>query len=151
MEFRALVEDSLTSAFETLVEMPPQDGSPSTDNVSNAAMIGFVGEHVRGTLGVAVSGPTLRDLAVRLGAPEIEGGPEDALGELANLLLGHVTRAWAHHHIEVTIGTPLVVAGAPTEIQPCDTRQFQTSALSGNKHCVVWLDARVSPDLEVAT
>lgn len=72
-----------------------------------AAIIGFAGEGMAGSLALSTSHECLVALA-KLGNTEMS---EDWLGELSNQLLGRVKRRLAPHGASFSLGTPVVITG----------------------------------------
>lgn len=151
MNFDTLATDSLRQAFQDLVP-PPKPHEGGEQEYCIAAIIGFSGDHVRGTLGLTTTTAGLRRISTELGASDCPSGAEDSLGELSNHLLGHLKRTLASHGVLITLATPLVVRGNAIEI--CGRAQGQwfseVSALDGDE-VTVWLDAHVEDGISIST
>jgi CheY-specific phosphatase CheX len=80
----------------------PSDWLPDT-----AAIIGFAGDGIAGSLALSTSHSCLTELAKIGNAQMIE----DWLGELSNQLLGRVKRRFAPHGASFSLGTPVVITG----------------------------------------
>jgi hypothetical protein len=112
----------LFGAFGVSVHQAPDEGETP---IRTLAMMGFGGDHLRGTLlldadasVIAQSYPTPD--AVR---PE---DLDDWLAELANQLLGRVKNRLLRHGIVIQMSTPTVVSG----------RAFRIGVLSGSEACM---------------
>ncbi|MFZ5440658.1 MAG: chemotaxis protein CheX [Myxococcota bacterium] len=105
-----------------------------------AAVIGFSGQKVRGTLMLAIDEGALR----RSLPPGSE--PRDWLAELANQLLGRFKNRLARFGVDLTISTPLVILGE--RLSP--SVRGATSPLRwalGADRAHAWLDAELAPDV----
>lgn len=159
MEFTDLASSALDQACAEFVPLPqvpegsdrrtcePQGPSP----LCLAAIIGFTGLHLRGTLGIAASPLGMRRLARSFDVDaEDRRASADCVGEIANLVLGHVKRTWVRHDIDITLSTPLRVGGI--EIEVCgqkDGEWFERSLSCGEDQVHVWIDVEVQGDIPV--
>ncbi len=155
MKFHHLAQPTLDEACRAL--FPTLSSSPcdAEASLSRAAIIGFSGDDVRGTLGVATSLPALTRVLEGSGAPEDPSrcqhtAAEDALGELANLILGFVKRAWLRREVHITLATPLVIRGRALEVCGGEVSHWVTAeSESGGERISAWLDIHSSEELEV--
>ncbi|MEO0661542.1 MAG: chemotaxis protein CheX, partial [Planctomycetota bacterium] len=90
--FDSLTHEAVGEAVRDLV--PPVDAQNDTSGPPTAvAVIGFAGDEVRGALGLAASRSGLERVARAAGVdPDDRLAAHDSLGELANLIVGHVKR-----------------------------------------------------------
>jgi len=89
MNFELLARQTLTDACSALIPAADEGAAQGqSDELGIAAVIDFSGDDLRGTLGVAASAGGLERVRLQFGAPETKHGAADALGELANLILG---------------------------------------------------------------
>lgn len=160
MDFSQLAQAALDGACGSLLpSLEAQFLAAGGNRSSNspelciAAVIGFAGADVRGTLGIAASADGLARVNRHLGGAAAGADAHDALGELANLVLGHVKRHWSRHGVDVTIATPIVVRGLAIEI--CGARDSATwseyTSAHGPDRVQVWLDSRAAETLAVAS
>lgn len=151
MRFDALAQDALRSACSRLlppIEVAAPSGQPE---LCIAAIIGFAGEGVRGTLGITSSETGLRRVARSFGADGDPRQAEDSLGELSNLVLGDVKRTFLSYGVTITLATPLVVRGRAIEICGREgAHWFEVTSEQGVDRVSAWLDAHVDGELEVA-
>ncbi len=148
MNFEQLARLALTNACTQLLPSPAdQPAHVRPDELRIAAVIGFTDDHVRGTLGVAASIGGLERVRRHMGAPHTKNGAADALGELANLVLGHIKREWSRYGALVTLSTPLVIRGVAIEI--CGRgagHWFEHASGVGGDRLVVWMDVHVDSE-----
>lgn len=151
MDFDLLAKDALDSACSRLVPDVEAGGIAGDPELCIAAIIGFAGEGLRGTLGITTTETGLRRVARSFGAHVDPRQAEDSLGELANLLLGDIKRTFTSYAVSITLATPLVVRGRAIEIcGRAGARWFETTSEEGADRLTVWLDAHVDDTLEVA-
>ncbi len=139
MNIQELATTSLTAACEALLPAATIDGSgEGAEPLRIAAIIGFTSDDVRGTFGVAADVRGLERVRKHMGAGDV--GAEDSLGEMANLLAGHVKRSFAACGQNVTITPPLVLRGLAIEV--CGSRGARAEFVSRSTtdRVTVWLD-----------
>lgn len=156
MKLQQLANASLTDACKSLVPNAPSDSAADGDPaLCRAAVIGFAGDEVRGTLGVATSQSGLLRVLRHSGAEEEgqEGNrsrAEDSLAELSNLLLGAVKRAWLRRGVHITVSTPLVIRGLAIEVCGGEHNNwFACESNSGDNCLTAWMDVSCDDDCEV--
>jgi CheY-specific phosphatase CheX len=150
MEFADLGRRSLDEACSDLLSSWTGHDNPTAHEHRVAAVIGFCGDRLRGTLGVATCSGALLRLLREFGSDTSHGDPEDCLGELANLVLGHMKRTWSQYGVEVSISTPLVVRGLAIEVCGQDHKNWiQIQLRQGPDRISIWLDAQAEPGLVV--
>ncbi len=155
MKFLHLVQPSLEAACRALfpaASAHPREGDPS---LCRAAVIGFAGDEVRGTLGIATSQAGLERVLENSGAHRDARhcsvtGADDSLGELANLIVGAVKRAWLRREVQVTLATPLVVRGFSIEVHGgVSGHWFSVESSHGGEELIAWMDIHCDETLEV--
>jgi CheY-specific phosphatase CheX len=105
--------------------------TPHTDWLPDtAAIIGYAGEGVAGSLCLSTSHDCLTELA-KLGNTQMS---EDWLGELSNQLLGRVKRRLAPHGASFSLGTPVVITGERLRL---------TQNIRKNKALLVCLESKI--------
>ncbi len=151
MRFNSLARRALTEACTVLIPPAAEQGvSTGAEGLSIAAVIGFSGNHLRGTLGLAASASGLERVRRHLGGCETKLGAADALGELANLILGQIKREWSRYGVLVTLSTPLVMRGLAIEVcGRAEGHWFEHLSGVGADCVTVWLDAHAEHELNV--
>lgn len=134
------VQASLTSACESLLpELATTAGQPAAEQLQIAAIIGFTGDNLRGTLALATDRAGLQAICDKLGASTEQAA--DSLGEMTNLIAGHVKRRLCNLGEVVEITPPTVVRGVTIEV--CGSSDLQRAehrtGTDGNS-TVAWLD-----------
>lgn len=149
MNFQELAQRSLAEAAQEL--LPTLGASQTSANGSLhrvAAIIGFFGDDLQGTFGIAANAAGLEGIRNRMGASGAAGASEDAIGELANLIVGHLKRLWSRHGALISISTPMVVRGLSIEV--CGIGQGDWASLcllSNEQQLCLWVDAHPEPSL----
>ncbi|MEL6430534.1 MAG: chemotaxis protein CheX [Planctomycetota bacterium] len=124
--FDSLTRRAVGEAVRDLVP-PAEPGVDASGALTAVAVIGFAGHEVRGTLGLAASRPGLARVAREAGVdPDDALAAHDSLGELANLIVGHVKRCWSRRGVHATLSTPLSLRGLAIEV--CGTERDPSSA-----------------------
>jgi|GEM_PF-5841578 len=154
MELDELVSQALDDACTSLVPAPGSSvcaATPRDAELRLASIIGFSGDRLRGTLGIAASAAGIRRIAAHFGIDDRnERGVADSMGELSNLVLGHVKRSFSRRDVLITISTPLVVRGVAIEI--CgreDGNWYERSVSCDDDQVRVWLDLSVDEGFAV--
>lgn len=159
MKLATLAQNTLDDAGRSLLPaLPAAAESATADDAAElcrAAVLGFAGEKVRGTLGIATSAAGLARIVEHTGTSADEvtcdrTHAEDSLAELSNLLLGYIKRAWERRGLQVTMSTPLVIRGLSIEV--CgdgDNQWFSTESSVGSDRITAWLDVHYDAELEV--
>jgi len=144
-DMKELAERSLNDACASLLPSP-REAAGAESPLRFAAIIGFAGDHLRGTLALtACEGSVARVCA---DAGQDAAVAEDALGELTNLLAGHVKRSFARFGQVVEITPPIVVRGVSIEVCPQGASkrvEVQHSDVTGRM--VAWMDYDAADDL----
>lgn len=149
MTFDELVETSLLEACQSLVPSPRQSSGASDETFRFAAVIGYSGDNVRGTLGVSATASGIERLCVHNGLDtDLQFG--DALGELANHLLGRVKRSFDRYEVSISISTPIALRAVSIEV--CSTTELRREFLSeqDGDRILVWIDSQPDADLRLA-
>ncbi len=156
MKLHELAQSSLEDVCKTLLpaapESAPADEEPA---LCRAAVIGFAGDKVRGTLGVATSQAGLNRVLANAGLGDDAAGcersrAEDSLAELSNLLLGAIKRAWLRRGVHITLSTPLVIRGLAIEVCGGENNNwFATEASNGGDRITAWMDVNCDKNHEV--
>jgi CheY-specific phosphatase CheX len=151
MNFELLARQTLTEACSALIPAADESAAQGqSDELCIAAVIGFSGDDLRGTLGVAASAGGLERVRRQFGAPESKLGAADALGELANLILGQMKREWSRYGVLATLSTPLVMRGLSIEVcGRSDGNWYEQHSGLGADRVTVWLDAHAEAGLQV--
>jgi hypothetical protein len=146
MQIQQLAELALQEACQSL--LPAAQPQPSADQpLCIAAVIGFAGDALRGTFGIAADVGGLRRVHQHLGGGS--GAAEDALGEMANLLIGNLKRSFSRYGLLITISPPLVIRGIAIEI--CGQRPTRAELVSQARgdRLTVWVDCDMVGELEL--
>lgn len=157
IQLHQLASESLDEACQALI--PP--GASQTDearepSLCRAAVLGFAGDQIQGTLGLAASEAGLIRVFESGGGEgpfdeEAEKRAEDSLAELSNLILGRLKRTWLRRGIEITLATPLVIRGLAIEVRGGAGNCWTTSASEvGSDRVTAWLDLHGDESLEVS-
>ncbi len=118
-------------------------------------VIGFTGNHVRGTVALAASAEILERSRPATGATAIPQGDlvRDWVGELANLLVGRIGLALSRHGLDIRLSIPVALSGEALQVSaasPGRTRCWDFTSEAGNVR--TWLelelDAGVALDPE---
>ncbi|QDV09951.1 hypothetical protein Poly30_55120 [Planctomycetes bacterium Poly30] len=155
MKLAHLAQTTLDDAGRALIPAVPPGAKGEPAQLCRAAVIGFAGSQVRGTLGVATSQAGLDRILARTGPSDDlatcdRTRAEDSLAELSNLLLGAIKRAWVRRGLEFTLATPLVIRGLSIEICGGENNQwFSTESSAGDDRVTSWLDIHYDENLEV--
>jgi len=151
MNFELLARQTLTDACSAHIPVVDEGAACGrSGELCIAAVIGFSGDYLRGTLGVAASADGLERVRRHFGAPDTRLGAADALGELANLVLGQVKREWSRYGVLATLSTPLVMRGVSIEVcGQSDEHWYEQQSGVGADRVTVWLDAHAEDGLEV--
>jgi CheY-specific phosphatase CheX len=151
MNFQELAQRSLAEAAQELLpNLGPSQASTRGSLHRVAAIIGFFGDDLRGTFGIAANAAGLEGVRSRMGASGAAGAAEDAIGELANLLVGHLKRLWSRHGALISISTPMVVRGLSIEVCGIGQGDWASLCLMGNEQQLcLWVDAHPEPNLRL--
>jgi CheY-specific phosphatase CheX len=109
--------------------------------VTLAGIVGFVGEHARGSVMLAMSDQTLERMSPAGAAID----RRDWVGELSNQLVGRFKNKLLAHSVDVGITTPIVIGGS--RLSPTIQDEDQPHVFSfdaGRVH--VWLDLQFARD-----
>lgn len=152
MKVRAVLQDAIPSVTSALladfgVDLQATDST----GAKRAAIIGFSGDLVRGSMGLVVD-PLLLTHAHRcmMGEAPEESQMNDLLGELSNQLLGRIKTVLLRYQVEIYLSTPMVLRGISLSV--CGNPEdglLQTHFNSSYGPVGVWLDLHHEPGLEV--
>jgi len=142
MNFEQLARFALTNAADGLIPPPPAEPAHvRPDELRAAAVVGFTHERVSGSFAIAASLGGLERVRAHLGAGRDRECIPDALGALANLLMGHIQAEWRRHGVAVECSTPVVVRGVTLGIGGCKTgRWLEHASGVGGDRVVLGID-----------
>jgi CheY-specific phosphatase CheX len=113
---------------------PPKEEGYS---VGLAAIIGFAGNELRGSLMLGMSTE-----AIEAVMPTQHGQPQHWISELTNQLLGRVKNQLARYELDIALSTPLAIRGQ--RITPCIDGEVQAQVWSLNGgRAYAWFDCEV--------
>jgi len=153
-DFDRLVRDSLTAACEELVPPPAFEStccpSPS-EALRMAALICFSGPNkTEGTFGIATTLAGAERIRAHLNSPDSLSGRADALCELANLVAGHLRRAWSRYGVVVSLSTPMLVRGVALTLgHEDDCHRFAHQSGIGADRLALWIDLHGGANVEL--
>lgn len=137
-----IVRRSTIELFEAYdVALVVEEGQVAAAPIAFAAVIGFSGESLRGTLlfapseGILHASEQIPDEACR-----------DWVGELANQLLGRIKNHLLRYDVEVYLTVPLVLRGQHISVQT-NAAPFPHAFSSAAGGVTVWVDVDLPPDL----
>lgn len=141
------IQASLTTACESLLpELTTGSGNPEAEQLQIAAIIGFTGDNLRGTLALATDHAGLQAICENLGASTDQAA--DSLGEMTNLIAGHVKRRLANLGELVEITPPTVVRGVTIEVcGGSDLQRAEHRTGTDGNSTVAWLDYDATDEL----
>ncbi len=106
-------------------------------SVGLAAIIGFAGAELRGSLMLGMS-----EEALRVVLPTQTGLPQHWIAELTNQLLGRIKNQLARYEVDVALSTPLAIRGQ--RIAPCVDAEVHPLVWSFNGGLAYgWFDCEV--------
>ena len=114
-------------------------GRDHTADIGYAAVIGFTGESLRGTLLLAPARSIVERSQASAGISD-----RDWVGELANQLLGRIKNALLRYGAEIFVTTPLVLRGE--HIAPSPRGGLKPHVFDGVS---VWFDADIINGVEL--
>lgn len=117
----------------------------------NLAIVGFAGDNIKGSLGVAADWQVLSAFLTKLqpGAEITNSMMLDTLGEIANQVLGRVKNTFASHSVEVSMTIPMVVQGLRLTIAGSRQELFlQHNLDTANGLVSIWMDVKSTDDIE---
>ncbi len=107
--------------------------------VMGIAVLGYVGEGVRGALTLIALQTTIQGWLSRMG---MEGGePADALGEFSNMLLGRLKSRLLTEGIPIQLATPTIAVGRGLHLSPAHAHSTSLGFESSSGHLRLRLDA----------
>lgn len=122
---------------------------PATPGIDYAAIIGFASDHLRGMVGLGMSGTTLEQLSRRSSGQE--GAAEDWLGECVNQILGRLKNQLLHYGVEASVTLPTVLRGVRLELMSMGPSGLWAYAFeSEHGSFCVWLDVRVDAGVNLS-
>lgn len=112
-----------------------------------SGVIGFAGETIRGTLGIAATDEGARRLLRSMVGPDADPTAcADALGELANMVLGDLKRTWVRRGVDIACSLPVLVRGTVLDVVGrSDATWSQFGSLGAHDDYTAWLDIQVPP------
>lgn len=113
------------------------------------AVIGFSGDEMRGSMGLAVDPKLIAKLhQTMLGTPGDRRSQCDLLGELANQCLGRLKSRLGQYAVVINITTPMVLRGIEIAVAgDSDTLHLAFDTDAGG--VAVWLEADIADGLEL--
>lgn len=113
-----IILDGAKEVFESMVFMPlekAEEPEPPSDTPSFLATITFTGD-LEGCFGISCSQPCVQAVATNMlclepGSPLGESDIVDALGEVANMLMGGIKTRVQHEISNIEISIPSVICG----------------------------------------
>ncbi|MED5374316.1 MAG: chemotaxis protein CheX [Myxococcota bacterium] len=139
----------VTSALLEDHEIVLQKAGPQPTR--RAAVIGFSGDLVKGSLGLAVEPELLEFAHARLmGRSPNARESDDFLSELSNQLLGRIKTVFLRYGVEIYLSTPMVLRGINISVSPGPHSNLVPAHFSTFVGPVsVWIDAQHAPELDV--
>jgi CheY-specific phosphatase CheX len=124
------------------VAVTPSEGWAGSDEVMFSGVMGFVGDHVRGTCLLAAPQGTLE------AAAPSNAGARDWMGELANQLAGRLKVKLMARGATIALSTPVVLRGVRLSPLPrTDVEPLVFHGASGR--VLVWLEVEVGDDFQL--
>lgn len=124
------------------VELRPVDGWPESEEIMFSGVMGFVGDHVRGTCLLAAPQGT-----VEAAAPK-GAHARDWVGELANQLVGRLKAKLMARGATIALSTPVVLRGVRLSPLPrTDVAPVVFESVTGR--VLVWLEVEIEADFEL--
>lgn len=129
-------------ALDVDVDLPAQ---PFGQSAGALAVVGFCGERLRGSLCLSANDLGLRRIAERFGVdPGDDGSVDDAIAELARLVVQELRRELLVDGVAIASTSPLVVRGSAVEARRrVGGRSFERDASRGADVVRVMLDLEV--------
>ena len=147
-----LIEELSSSHCEELfklygLELVQTKQAPQTGGaLLYCGVIGFSGDHIRGSLAVAGSGGIL--IASN---PTPGGAARDWVAEIANQLMGHVKSRLLGFSVEVYMSTPIVLRGERLALETRDsTHPVVFTNPQGKGEMVLWVDVETTPEFTMS-
>jgi CheY-specific phosphatase CheX len=148
MDPKIAISDALLAAgkgqFASLTELSPCQGEPVPRDLCIVAVIGFSGD-MSGALGVAADSSAARAI-VHAMVPGSDAPPHDALGEVANQLLGRVKLALLRLGVVIDMATPMVIQGLRIPVLPAEWSLSHRFRSKDGAICV-WLETEIDESL----
>ena len=148
-----LIDDLSSGHFIELFKMYGVDLVPiDVGQVDGSALlycgiIGFSGEHIRGSMAVSGSGALLD-----ASNPNAGGAPRDWVAEVANQLMGHVKSRLLGYGVEVYMSTPIVLRGERLALEVRGVARPRTfTDASARGHVALWVDVETTPEFQMAS
>ncbi|HEX2877753.1 MAG TPA: chemotaxis protein CheX [Polyangiaceae bacterium] len=125
------------------VELRPALGWTETDEVMLSGVMGFVGDHVRGTCLLAAPQGT-----IEAAAPE-GAATRDWVGELANQLVGRLKAKLMARGATIALSTPVVLRGV--KVSPLPRTNVEPVVFESKAgRVLVWLEVEVEKDFQLS-
>jgi len=137
----------LFAAYEFVVRAGGTQPVQPDDARSGAAIIGFVGEKLRGALILCASNSAIAHRMPAIGAAP--GEESDTLGEFSNMLLGRLKGRLLSEGLVILVLTPTTTSGASLQLS-APTAQSTTEVFEAEGWTVTTrLDASFDPGFEL--
>jgi CheY-specific phosphatase CheX len=124
---------------------PPETGAADSEML--AGVVGYVGERIRGALVIVAKGEAVRSWLESLGAEGI--GPEDAIGEIANMTLGRLKAKLMSMGVTLQLSTPTIASGTSLRLSGPPSVSASLPFEANGHGLVVRLDAKLEPGFEL--
>lgn len=135
----------LLDAYGIAISLHSQDVISRVKTDFRAGVIGFSGEHLKGSVSLQIDDETLK----KIGSPSYD--LNDWVAELSNQLLGRIKNKLLRFDVIIGPSTPIAVTGEQLQMtfksQKAHVLEFRGD--SGNEKIVVYVDAEVEPNFEV--
>lgn len=97
---------------------------PETNAETIVAVIGFAADCARGALVLVAPKSCVIRCREALAGPDAAACACDVLGEVANMMLGHLKGRLSAAGLNILMSTPTTAQGAPVEIAPCENSKW---------------------------
>lgn len=151
MKVRKVLENAIPEVTSALLSDFGVDLHETETSVAQrAAIIGFSGEVLRGSMGLVLT-PALLEHAHQsmMGSAPDERQLNDLLGELSNQLLGRIKTVLLRYQVEIYLSTPMVLRGINLSVCGSQSGLLHAHFSSNYGPVGVWLDVQHEPGLEV--
>lgn len=131
-EFETLLKNAVTEVFTTMLSLPSEVEPPGAEIFSGdahvAGAVGFIGNKLTGVVYIYTSGDFARKATAQLlGIPESEIDGDvmvnDAMGELTNMVVGHVKSHLSDKGMNCVLTIPSIVRGSHFSIETVSTTE----------------------------
>lgn len=142
----ALVNSAVTEVFGTMLNMNLSCGSVADGDHRNgethvAGAVGFIGQ-IAGVVYIHVPEPFAKEITgqlLGLSESEIEGHEmvNDAMGEMANMIVGHMKSRFSDRGVPCVLTIPSVVRGCNFSIEAVSTTESRLYAYQYQKRRLI--------------